>query len=84
MEILKYSGIVGGSIGPCLYIKKSMKGIVYVALYVEDNLMVGNIAAIDNAIEALKNKGLVLKIMEGLQVFYPEKLKFLTIRSVLG
>ena len=45
----------------------SAKGIVYIALYVDDNLMVRNIAAIDYAIEALKSNGLVLKIMEGLQ-----------------
>ena len=30
------------------------KGTAYVALYVDDNLMVGNIAAINNDIEALK------------------------------
>ena len=44
-----------------------MKGVVYLALYVNNNLIIGNIAAIGDAIEALKSKGLVLKIMEGLQ-----------------
>ena len=62
------------SIDPCLYVKKSMKGVVYAALYVDDNLMVGDIAAIDNAIEALKSKGLVLKIMDGLQDYLPCKI----------
>ena len=37
----------------CLYIKKSVKGTVYVALYVDDNLMVGNIEVIDDAITAI-------------------------------
>ena len=33
-------------------------------------------AAVDNAIEALKNKGLVLKIAEGLQDYLSCKMKF--------
>ena len=37
--------------------------------------MVENIAAIDNAIEALKNKGLVLIIVEGLQDYLSCKIK---------
>ena len=53
-----------------------MTGIVYVALYVDDNLMIGNIAAIDDAIKVFKNKGLVLKIMEGLQDYLSCKIKF--------
>ena len=64
--------------------KKSAKGIVYVALYVDNNLMVGDIFTIDNPIEVLKNKGLVLKIVEGLQDNLSAKLKFLVIRSELG
>ena len=55
--------------------KKEHERIVYVALYVDDNLMVGDIVAIDNAIEALKNKGLVLKIMDGLQDYLSCKIK---------
>ena len=43
-----------------------MKGIAYTALYVDNNLMIGNIATIDDSMEVLKSKGLVLKIMEGL------------------
>ena len=45
----------------------SRKGIVYVALYVDNNLMVGDVEAIDEGIAALKENGLVLKIVEGLQ-----------------
>ena len=48
-----------------------MNGIVYTALYVDNNLMVGNIAAIDDVIEALKSK---LKIME--QDSFSCKIKF--------
>ena len=37
--------------------------------------MVGDIAAIDDAIEALKSKGLVLKIMDGLQNYLSCEIK---------
>ena len=76
VEILRSSGFKGGNIDPCLYVKKSMKGIVYVAIYVDDNLMKGDKAAIDDAIMTLKNKGLVLKVMEGLQDYLSCKIKF--------
>ena len=47
------------------HVKKREKGIIYLALYVEINLMIVDIEAIDKAITALKN-GLLLKIIEGL------------------
>ena len=39
--------------------------------------MVGNIEAIDDKIEALKKKGLVLTAMEGLQDYFTCEIKFL-------
>ena len=45
---------------------KKQKGIVYVALYVDDNLMIGDSKAINEAKTGLKN-GLVLKIVEGVK-----------------
>ena len=33
------------------------KGIVYIALYIDDNLMVGDMAAMDDTISALKGMG---------------------------
>ena len=44
-----------------------MKGIVYIALYIDDNLIIGDMAAMDDAIAWQKSNGLVLKIVEGLQ-----------------
>ena len=76
IKILKNLGFVGGSINPCLYVNESAKGIVYVALYVDDNPMIGNMAATDDAIETLKSKGLVLKIVEGLQHYLSCNIKF--------
>ena len=67
VKILKNLGFVGSNVDPCLYNKKSMKGVVFVALYVDNNLIVENVKAIDDAILDLKNNGLVFKVMEGLQ-----------------
>ena len=52
-----------------------MKGIVYVALYIDNNLMIGDKTAIIDAM-ALKNKGLVLKVVEGLQDYLSCEIKF--------
>ena len=64
---MKSSDFVGGSINTCLYVKKSTKGTVYIALNIDYNLMIGYIAAINDAIEAMKNNGLMLKMVAGLQ-----------------
>ena len=71
-------GFVGGNINSCLYIKKSAKGIVYIALYIDDNLLVVDIKAIDDAIIAFKNNGLVLKVVERLQDYLPCEIQFST------
>ena len=49
---------------------------MYIALYIDDNLMIGDISAIDNTIKAVKSKGLVLKIMERLQDYSSCEIKF--------
>ena len=58
---------MGGNVDPFLCDKNSKKGIVYVALCVDDNLMIGDVKAIDDANAFFKENGLVLKIVEGLQ-----------------
>ena len=57
IKILMNLELMGGNVDPYLYMKKSAKGIGHVALYVDDNLMIGGMAAIDNAITVLKSKG---------------------------
>ena len=64
--------------------QKSTKGIVYVALYIDDNLMISNNAMIDDTILALKHRGLVLKIVDELQGYLSCKSKFLKIKNVPG
>ena len=66
-EILKKSGFLGGNDDPCLYLKKSGKGIVYVALNIDDDLIKRDIEVIYEVIAALKENGLILKIVEGLK-----------------
>ena len=60
VKILKKLEFVGG----CFYVSKSEKGVVYIAFYIDDNLIVGDIEAIDEAIIAFQGNGLVLKIVE--------------------
>ena len=67
----KKSGFIGGNIDPCLYVKKSEKSIVNVALHVDSNFMIGDIEAI-------------LKIVEGLQDYLSCKVKFSMDKRVLG
>ena len=81
---MKSSGFDRGSVDPCLYVKRSAKGIVYAALYIDNNLMIGNKAAIDDAILALKSEGLVLKVVEGLQDYLSCETKFLKTKNMSG
>ena len=43
--------------------KKSDRGIVYVALYKDDHLMLGNVEVIDEVVAALNGNTLVLKVV---------------------
>ena len=57
-------GFIEGNVDPCIYVKKSAMGVVYILLYIDDNLMVGDMVALDHAISALKSNRLVPNIME--------------------
>ena len=61
VDILNKLRIMGGVIDPCLFVCKSSKGTVIIAFYVDDNLMIGDTAAIVEVIQQLKQKVLVLK-----------------------
>ena len=63
-------------------LKKGKNGLVYVAPHVDDNLIIHNIDATDEAITAIKENGLVLKIMEGLQNYLFCEEKFSTDRDL--
>ena len=63
VKTLKKVGFTGGDVGPCFYMKKSTKGVVYAALHKNDYLMIGNTEAIDKSVKQHQKNGLVLKII---------------------
>ena len=63
-EILKKSWFVKGYVNTCLYIKERRKGIAYIVLCADDNLMIRDSGAISNAIAALTENGLDLEIVK--------------------
>ena len=51
VDILKKVAFSRGNVNQCIYMKKSMNGIVYIVLYIDDNLMIGNTGVRDEAME---------------------------------
>ena len=54
---MKKLRLVGVIVDPCLYLNKSKKVVEYVALYINDNLMVGNSKAIMMQLKPLMKMG---------------------------
>ena len=63
---IKKNYFSGGNVDPCLYRKKSRKGVVYLALHMDDNLLIGNLETVEKAIDLLQKNGLILKVKEDL------------------
>ena len=61
VEKLKKIGFEGGYPDPCLYSRRDENGVVFLAVWVDDSLLVGDSKAIDKAIQDLKGEGFVLK-----------------------
>ena len=77
VKILKKIGFEGGDVDPCLYMKESTKfGKVYIALYVDDNLIVGHPEAINEVIQGLRDEGLVLKVEDDLKDYLSCEIDF--------
>ena len=74
--ILRKIRFTGGDVNPCLFVKKSSKGIVFITLYVDDNLLVGHPDAIEDAIQQMKKHGLILKIEDDLKDYFSCKINF--------
>ena len=51
VRILKKWIFTGSEVDPFLFVVKSSNGITLIALYVDNNLMIGDKAAIDEAIQ---------------------------------
>ena len=67
VDILKQIGFAGGDVDPCLLVKKTDKGTCFIALYVDDNLLIGTPSLIEDTIHQLKKHNLVLKVIGDLQ-----------------
>ena len=59
---LRELGFKGGYPDPCLMTRHSDDGIVFIAIWVDDSLLVGDKVAIDKTIEDLRGKGFTLKV----------------------
>jgi len=66
VEILEAGGFEKSKADPCLMTRKNDLGSVFMALYVDDCLTIGDAKAIDSTINHLKEKGLSLEITETL------------------
>ncbi|KAL7530325.1 hypothetical protein ACHAWF_005014 [Thalassiosira exigua] len=74
--LTKKLGFKAGEVDPCLLIRRDEKGLVYVAIYVDDNLIVGHPEAIDDVIQGLKDNGLILKVEDTLHDYLSCEVKF--------
>ena len=62
---------------PCLYVRESTKsGRVYIALYVDDNLIVGKEEAINKVIQELRSEGFTLKVEDDLKDYLSCEIEF--------
>ncbi len=83
VEILKSIGFEGGDVNPCLYMKRDKNGLIYVALCVGDNLLIGNEKAINETIKALKKAGFVLKLYDSLKNYLSCEIKLSKDRNII-
>jgi len=75
-QVLKSIGFEGGIIDPCLLTRKGKKGIVHIAIYVDDCFCCGDMEEIEQVIEDMKNSGFKLKIEKELSDYLSCKLLF--------
>jgi len=75
-KILKRIGFTEGEVDPCLFFRRDEDGIVFIAVYVDDNLIVGSPKAVNKTIDQLKRQGLVLKIEEDLKDYLSCEIRF--------
>ena len=64
--VLKSIGFKGGDLDPCLLFKKTEKGLVLIGLYVDDLLIIGDDADIDEVIADIE-KHFKVKVEENLK-----------------
>ena len=67
VKILEECGFKKSEVDPCLFLEKFEEGTVYIAIYVDDNLVIGPKKSIKKTINILNAKGLLLKIQDDLK-----------------
>ena len=65
--MLRKLGFEGGYPDPCLLTRRNSSGVVFIAIWVDDSLLVGNERAIEETIRDLKREGFTLKVEGSLQ-----------------
>jgi hypothetical protein len=68
--VLKGCGFQGNSVDPCLWTKYTEHGIVFVGIYVDDCLVIGNENGINDVINGLKTYKFGLKIANDLKDYF--------------
>ena len=76
VKILREIGFEGGHADPCLFTRKNDKGIIFIALYVDDCLCIGNEAAIKDMVHSLRNRDLKLTVDEKLRDYLSCEIHF--------
>jgi hypothetical protein len=77
MKVLQNIRFVGGYADPCLMVRQNNNGVVYIAIWVDDSLLIGHNAAIEQTIIGLQANGSGLKIEGELDDFLSCKISFL-------
>ena len=67
VKILEECGFKKSEVDPCLFLQKFDNGTVYIAIYVDDNLVIGPKKGVKKTIYMLNSKGLLLKIQDNLK-----------------
>ena len=75
-EKLTKIGFIGGHPDPCLWMRQNKKGTVYIAVWVDDSLLIGDSEAIEQAIKDLREEGFKLKIEGTLQDYLSCEITF--------
>ena len=82
-KALQKLGFKGGYADPCLMMKKNEKGICYIAIWVDDLLLVGDEELIDDVIEGLEKQGFKLKKEDNLNDYLSCQIK-LDVKKGIG
>ena len=76
VSILKKIGFEGGQAGPCLMMRKDKKGVIFIGLYVDDCLCIGDATAIEGLASELRSAGLQVKDPEELKDYLSCKIHY--------